>query len=230
MQDTLSHTSFNVQRAAAMWNIRVCVFGDSIVNGTGDPDFVGWPAYVFRQMPARHAGITLYNMGIRGNTSVQVASRWLQEATARLPETSIGHVIFSFGVNDCVDLDGRRRVELADSLAAAEAILSDAKGRWPTLMIGPSPISDPGINQRIEKLSEALAALCRRLDIPFIETFGSLRDDPLWQTELAERDGAHPGRAGYRMLASLISRSDAWSKAAAAMIAPNEQHPTGAGT
>jgi acyl-CoA thioesterase-1 len=65
--------------------MRICFFGDSIVNGTGDDDCLGWTGRICSA--ARHAGhaVTHYNLGIRRDTSANVSARWRQEAERRLP-------------------------------------------------------------------------------------------------------------------------------------------------
>src|SRR5579864_3855917 len=103
-------------------SMRVCFFGDSFVNGTGDDEGLGWVGRVVAS--ARQAGLdlTAYNLGIRRDTSADVAARWLYEARLRLPAEHEGRLVFSFGANDCasVDVDGRPRVACGDSLSNAE--------------------------------------------------------------------------------------------------------------
>jgi acyl-CoA thioesterase-1 len=55
--------------------MRICFFGDSFVNGTGDDDALGWVGRAVAS--ARHAGrdVTAYNLGVRGDTSADVAAR-----------------------------------------------------------------------------------------------------------------------------------------------------------
>ncbi len=99
--------------------MRICFFGDSLVNGTGDDDGLGWVGRVVAQ--ARHGGcdVTAYNLGVRRDTSADVAARWMGEARLRLPAEHDGRLVFSFGANDCIasDEDGSPRVKPADSIA-----------------------------------------------------------------------------------------------------------------
>lgn len=64
-----------------MSDIRICFFGDSFTAGTGDPDYLGWSGRVCRA--AQHPSLTHYNLGIRGNTSLQIEERWQAEAILR---------------------------------------------------------------------------------------------------------------------------------------------------
>lgn len=190
--------------------MRLCFFGDSFVNGTGDPDCRGWVGRVCADLWPLADDPTCYNLGIRRDTSADIARRWRSEAEARLPPQTDGRLVFSFGVNDCVIEDGRQRVAFDESLANGRAVLGEAS-RWkPCLFIGPPPVADEGINRRIANLSEALAALCRDLTIPCLPIFGTLSQSPLWMDEVASGDGAHPGAGGYGLLADHISRWPAW--------------------
>ncbi|HLO75254.1 MAG TPA: GDSL-type esterase/lipase family protein [Magnetospirillum sp.] len=196
--------------------MRICFIGDSFINGTGDPDCLGWVGRVSAQ--ARHQGVdlTVYNLGIRRDTSTDIAARWRDEARARQPIEFPGLLVFSFGVNDCTeDAPGRLRVELADSVANARAILGEAAGLRPTLMVGPPPIDDDAVNSRIRQLSAALADVCGAQGIPYLDVFGPLERHPLWRREVAQGDGAHPGAAGYAVLAQLVATWPAWQQALA---------------
>ena len=61
--------------------MRICFVGDSFVNGTGDPECLGWPGRICAA--ARRAGhdVTYYNLGVRRDTSGDVQARWELEGT-----------------------------------------------------------------------------------------------------------------------------------------------------
>ena len=77
--------------------LRLCAFGESTVNGTADPDHLGW---VGRAITGRR-DITLYNLGIRRETSTELAARWRAEALLRWTDAEPMRLVFSFGLNDC---------------------------------------------------------------------------------------------------------------------------------
>ena len=64
--------------------IRVCFFGDSFVNGTGDDACLGWVGRACAAGRRNGMDLTCYNLGIRGDTSADVLRRWEHEARARL--------------------------------------------------------------------------------------------------------------------------------------------------
>jgi lysophospholipase L1-like esterase len=202
--------------------IRLCFIGDSIVNGYGDDAMLGWPGRLCALL-APSWQITRYDLGIRGDTSALIRSRWEAEARARLPAGFPAALVFSFGVNDCVRLNGVRRVEPADSLANLAAICGAARIWLPTLFIGPTPIlsraddraalSGPALaldNDTIGALSGALLAHATELGIATIDLFGPLRQDAAWVQALAKGDGIHPPAEGYQLLAQRIAAAPAW--------------------
>ncbi|HYE50589.1 MAG TPA: GDSL-type esterase/lipase family protein [Azospirillaceae bacterium] len=191
--------------------MHICFFGDSFVNGTGDDECLGWTGRLCAA--ARRAGrdVTLYNLGVRGQTSADILARWEREAAARLPDGIDGRLVFSFGANDCTPGgDGGVKVAQARTLANAEAMLA-AAARRPTLVVGPLPIGDdPESDARIAALVPGMAALCRRLGVPFLDVFGAMAADEAWTREAAAGDGTHPNAGGYAALARLVGGWEAW--------------------
>src|SRR5437773_118332 len=64
--------------------MRICFFGDSFVNGTGDDEGLGWVGRVVARARQDGRDVTGYNLGIRANTSADVAARWAGEARLRI--------------------------------------------------------------------------------------------------------------------------------------------------
>jgi len=193
-----------------MSDMRICFIGDSFVNGTGDPEKLGWTGRLCAWAETPEREVTCYNLGIRRNTSEDILARWENECIARLNEMGDTRFVFSFGVNDCIMENGTLRVAPGQSLANARVILAKAAAMRPTLMIGPPPIDDDTINGRIRSLDTALSDLCKELDIPYLSVFETLLASPLWKKEVASNDGAHPKAAGYAYLAERIHEWKAW--------------------
>jgi lysophospholipase L1-like esterase len=190
--------------------VRICFVGDSFVNGTGDPDCLGWTGRVCAS--ARHAGhdLTYYNLGIRRETSADIAGRWAAEVSRRLPPDISTGLVFSFGANDTTVESGQTRVSLSDSLAHTHAILAAARRRHAVLMVGPPPVVDADQNHKIAELSRRLTAVCLEVDVPYLPVVDVLLRSSAWIPEAALNDGAHPGAAGYAELALLVERWPAW--------------------
>jgi len=204
--------------------LRMCFVGDSLLLGTNDDNYLGWPGRLCRREHEAGHDVSLYNLGIRADTSEKIAARWRHECQVRLPETSPGALVFSFGANDCADLEGfGRRVPLERSIAVARGMLESAAAWKPTLWIGPPPVDDsrqpfraaPSVvyhfpSSRIGELSGAYAEVAASLDIPYFDLYRHLINDPAWPGMYEKNDGVHPIAAGYDIVGEHIFNWDAW--------------------
>jgi len=190
--------------------MRLCFIGDSLVNGTGDPTCLGWVGRVSASARRRGHDLTVYNLGIRRDTSVDIAARWQEETARRLPADDDGRLVFSFGANDCLTANGAPRVAADASLAHARAVLAPAARRHPTLMLGPAPLYVGDAGPRVGLLSRAFAALCGELGVSFLDLYTPLSAIGLWRLETSIGDGAHPGAAGYALIADLVEGWPPW--------------------
>jgi len=193
-----------------MRDIRICYVGDSFVNGTGDQSKLGWSGRLSSTSQNEYRDITHYNLGIRRDTSADILKRWKAECEARLPEISENRVVFSFGVNDTVVEDGKRRVSLENSVKNAKTMLVDASKKYDVLMVGMPPINDEKQNEIIRELDYSYQNLCNELNIPYLSIFERLVDDNTWRDEVASNDGAHPRDKGYEILANFIKEWNGW--------------------
>lgn len=191
-------------------DIRLVFIGDSFVNGTGDPECLGWTGRVSASAMRRGYQLTYYNLGIRRDTSADIAARWQLECSLRLPPEIDGRIVFSFGANDTVVENGELRVSRDGTLAQAQAILSSAKRLYPCLWIGPPPVGDDEHNHRISALCAEFRKLAAHFDVPYLPVCEALLESGVWQPEALAGDGAHPQAGGYRVLADLVEAWPAW--------------------
>jgi len=191
-------------------DIRICFLGDSYVQGTDDDECLGWTGRLCAS--ARRAGhdITYYNLGVRRETSTDIARRWLTECEPRLLPATDNYVVFSFGANDASLVDGQQRVSEDDTIANLHAVLDNARTRYRTLMVGPPPAADADHNARLARLSERMRDAAIRLGVPYVAPLPALIDDRIWLDEVRDNDGAHPRAAGYARLARIVAASGAW--------------------
>ena len=169
---------------------------------------LGWVGRVCTDISAHGHDITVYNLGIRGQTSGEIAGRWQAEAAPRLSQQSYERrgLVFSFGANDAA-----QDIPLETSKANTEAILGQAKSVAPILLVGPAPIADtPASDTRITALCEVMADCAIRYGIAYLPIFHALRQNQTWISEAMVNDGAHPGAGGYSALADLIRSWRAW--------------------
>lgn len=221
--------------AAGARSLRICLIGDSIAAGTGDTDGRGWHGRLAASALRRGSDLTIYGLGVRGDTSVDVARRWRAEVDARLPDLFPAGLVFQFGLNDCAFrsfADGRRerRVEPEASRRTVESVLTSAADERAVLMIGPAPVdgSRPGpqlvagVIQRIDdrdiaELDEMMATVADDVGVPYLRVFDRLSSDPAWSNALREGDGIHPSGRGYEVLADLVAAWDPWRRLLSAL-------------
>ena len=192
---------------------RVCFFGDSLVLGVGDPEQLGWPGRLCEDARRKGYDATYYNLGIRGQTGVDIASRWKKESTERLftPHRAVqAGLVFSFGQNDTAFIEGHRRVPIEQSIESASDIIRGAKHLLPVLMAGPPPVADTSRHSEIRRLSTEFGSICEAEEIPFLDVFDRLLESSVWMTEVAAVDGAHPSDSGYAVLAQMVGTWSAW--------------------
>ncbi len=193
-----------------MEDIRIYFIGDSYVNGTGDPEYLGWPGRACAASKSEEYSITSYNLGIRADTSEDVLSRWEQEVEARRLKPHDGRIVFGFGANDCWIEDGKTRVDRADTVRNTEEILTHAHTLFPTLMIGPPPGIDESEDARREDMSALLGTIALRVGVPYLEVNHALRAEGVWQREAALGDRIHPADGGYTALTKLVLDWPQW--------------------
>ena len=212
-----------------MTQIRIAFVGDSITHGTGDETLLGWPYRVGQAEVARGHDVTVYNLGVRADTSTLVASRWEAECRARLTPQFNCATVFAIGINDSAheqrdDFAGRR-VEIERSLSSVVAMLRSAGSFGPVLWVGPTPVVEsmmpldrlPGVvydfrNDVIDRYNQAYARAAKDIAVPYLDLFTPLVDDNRWQAALCASDGLHPNAAGYAILATMVSVWNGWRR------------------
>lgn len=204
--------------------LRICFVGDSMTNGTLDAAFLGWPGRLCQAERARGHDLTLYNLGVRADTSSLIAARWEAECRARLPDHTAGALVFAFGVNDMAEEPGiGLRVPVDRSLAEARGMLERAMAWKPTLWIGPAPVDmaqqplspGPGVvydfdNGRIGALNAAYGQLAGDLGVPYLDMFTPLSAGTRWAEAVAAGDGVHADAGGYAEMARIVEGWPAW--------------------
>ncbi len=188
-----------------MDDLRLLCFGDSFTAGIGDPRGQGWVGRVAAAAYAAGRPLTAYALGVRRETSVEVAVRWRFEATARLHADADCRVVFAVGANDTTIESGRARVTPDRSCMALAKMLDQAATlRLPAAVAGPPPVGDAAQQARAVALSDAFAEVCAARGVPFWPVAQTLRASPAWLEEQAAGDGAHPAAAGYDLLADAL--------------------------
>ena len=184
---------------------RVFFVGDSYVVGVGDPERRGWVGRLVDRSDRDGTPVTAYNLGVRRDTSEDVRRRWAGEVSARRVAGSEDRMVLSFGVNDTTDAAAGTRVPAGRTVANLQAVVGEAVAAGlPVLVVGPPPVTDRVQDRRIAALDEQLRTCADQLAAPYVPVHAALAADPRWTEEVARGDGAHPGAAGYALLAELV--------------------------
>ena len=138
----------------------MCFVEDSFVAGIGDPDHLGWVGRVAARTHRTGLPLTSYALGVRRQTSRDIAARWRGECDARLPPGYDGRVVAPFGVNDTAADNGGTRMASSACATYLDSVIHGAlDAGWPALVIGPPPTADSDHNHRITKLVPRQATL-----------------------------------------------------------------------
>lgn len=199
---------------------RICFVGDSFVQGTGDAAGGGWVGRVAAAAVTAGYDITAYNLGVRRDTSADVAARWQAECDARFRVECSPYLVFSFGANDMTAEAESLRVPMPQSIDNFRAVVADAAQRCPTLFVGPPPVGDPAQDTRIVALCTTYALLATELGVPYLPLAQALLDDPAWREAVAAGDGTHPDGRGYARIAARVLQWPQWWFSGPASDAP----------
>ena len=210
-----------------MTQIRIGFVGDSITHGTGDETLLGWTSRVGQAEAAKGHDVTVYNLGIRADTSALVEARWDIEVNSRLKAEMNCATVWAIGINDSAhektaSTDGLR-VPLDESLDRISRMINTAKSVGPALWGGPTPVIEemmpidrlPGVvydfrNGVIETYNNAFAKKASEIGVPYLDLYNDLAGDPDWDASLRASDGLHPNADGYVMMAARGTAWDAW--------------------
>lgn len=179
-----------------MRDVRVCVFGDALVAGFGDPKALGWVGRVVaRTPPSTGIALTTYPLGVRGEAIEDIVVRMPLESASRFARGDEHRVVLAPGV-----IDAEREVSAQRAAAALEFGLTATD--VPSLVVGPPSMGDGALRERVAELDSAYAAACERLGVRYIATFPSLDGRKPWQD--ARTDDGHPNQTGYGLLTRVI--------------------------
>lgn len=178
---------------------RICVVGDALVAGVGDPKALGWTGRVAARTPGGSAQAVLA-LGVPGEATSGLVARWQDETGRRFAAGADNRLVVGLGRGD---LD--EPVSLARSRLNLANVLDDAASRTiGAFVVGPPPSADAEANSRVGELCDAFADVCQRRGVPFVDCFGPLVSHEQWYGDLAAGDGVHPGQAGYGLMAWMV--------------------------
>ena len=197
--------------------MRVLVFGDSITQGFWDSEG-GWVSRLRKTYDKvsietdEYNEPYIFNLGVSGNTSDDLLTRFNDETKARANGEST--FIISIGVNDSRTKAGVNFSDTKHYTQNLSKLLSLARkysdkiifiGLTPCVEERSNPVSwgDTGYtNGRIGEFDAALRNFCEENHVTFVEVFEPFSTAQN-ETELLP-DGLHPNNVGQQLLADLV--------------------------
>ena len=187
--------------AEGVRDVGMVFIGASLTAGYGDPKGLGWVGRVVARTQHPDLDLTAYNLGVRGDTSGDVVARWGAECHPRWKARSERRLVLNVGTNDVLTgmTMARSRLNLANVLDEA------TNAGIGVFVVGLTPTLDPETNRKIEALAEAQADVCSRRGVTYVDCYRPLATHDPWMADLAASpDRAHPGQAGYGLIAWLV--------------------------
>ncbi|AFY33967.1 lipolytic protein G-D-S-L family [Calothrix sp. PCC 7507] len=205
--------------------LKIIALGDSLVYGFGDPDRGGWVEQLRRWwMLPDSAGHILYNLGVRGDRTQQVAQRLevefrhRGELRNRVPDL----IILSVGVNDSACLTrphGRNYTDFAVFETQIAALLEQAQQLCPVFFVGMVPVDEAKMpfldcfyynHTEQHRYKEATRLACNKRNIPYLDIFDQwMARGETWRCKRLSDDGLHPNTLGYQALLEAVINWDA---------------------
>ncbi|QLE54245.1 G-D-S-L family lipolytic protein [Nostoc sp. TCL26-01] len=196
--------------------LKIIALGDSLVYGFGDPETGGWVEQLRRRwMLPNSSGHVLYNLGVRGDRTQQVAQRLEVEFRHRgeLRNQVPDLIILSVGVNDSARLarpNGRNYTDIAVFASEMASLLDQAQQLCPVLFVGMVPVNEAKMpfldcfyfNHADQyRYKEATRIACKQRQIPYLDIFDQwIVRGEAWRNQRLSEDGLHPNTLGYQAL------------------------------
>lgn len=190
-------------------DVRVCFLGDSYVAAVGDETALGWVGRVVAAAArCDEVELTAYDLGVRRDTSVDVARRAADECAPRLRPAADPRVVVAVGVNDTVLEDGRTRTTPDETRAALRRLHAKVTAAVPgaaLLVVGPPAVDDDAQVDRLRARERVIADEAAALGVPFVGCLEATVHDEVWRRAVRAGDGYHPDSSGYARLAEIVT-------------------------
>jgi lysophospholipase L1-like esterase len=216
MHTLIASSSMQLSRPTQCQPLKIVALGDSLVYGFGDPEGGGWVERLRRSwMSPDSAGHIVYNLGVRGDRTQQVAQRLeiefrhRGELRNRVPDL----IILSVGVNDSARLarpDGRNYTDFAVFESEIACLLEQAQQLCPVLFVGMVPVDETKMpfldclyyNHADQyRYKETTRIACSKRRIPYLDIFERwMGRGENWRRKRLSQDGLHPNIQGYQAL------------------------------
>ena len=215
MQAATAYSFGNLHRVNSH-PLKLVAFGDSLIYGFGDNVGGGWVERLRRQwMLPESAGHVLYNLGVRGDRTYQVAQRLENEFRHRgeLRNRVPDAIILSVGLNDSARVQsftGRSYTDFEHFKTVLDNLLNLSQQLCPVIFVGMVPVDESKMpfqdclyysHADQYRYKEATKLACELRGIPYLDIFDKWLDrGNIWCSSCLTSDGLHPNAAGYQSL------------------------------
>jgi lysophospholipase L1-like esterase len=215
MQAATAYSFGNLHRVNSH-PLKLVAFGDSLIYGFGDGVGGGWVERLRRQwMLTESAGHVLYNLGVRGDRTYQVAQRLENEFRHRgeLRNRVPDAIILSVGLNDSARVQsftGRSYTDFEHFKTVLDNLLNLSQQLCPVIFVGMVPVDESKMpfqdclyysHADQYRYKEATKLACELRGIPYLDIFDKwLARGNIWCSSCLTSDGLHPNAAGYQSL------------------------------
>lgn len=206
---------------------RLCVVGDELVAGIGDPRALGWVGRVAVRTRDDDdvLAASVMGLGVPGEDSASLRERWPGETARRWErgaDRGVNRLVVGLGHGDAVagTTLARSRLNVADIVdSATQAGLG-------VFVVGPPPPGDSRLHRAVAELNQGWQDVAQRRGVAYVDCFTPLVDHEQWFADLAppvpppsdasQSGGAGgsseervtmptvPGQVGYGLLAWLV--------------------------
>ncbi len=198
--------------------MHIIVFGDSIAYGAADSKHGGWVQLLKSYLEERTGfGTLVYNLGISGDSSMEIAARFEPELNARIDPVGKNIVIIAIGSNDSYyfgtdeEKTNVSEVEYTENLEKMISIANRLGCK--ILFLGIEPLENSKLqpvpwrkeisysNENCRRFNEIVKSVCSKNNLPFMDSFGVLSKSGYMEHL---EDGCHPDSEGHEMLFKLV--------------------------
>jgi lysophospholipase L1-like esterase len=201
--------------------MKILCFGDSVTFGEIDTDNGGWvdqlkQHYIALQSNSTRQDISVYNLGIGGETTDGLCIRFEIEFQARIKKGLKTLVMFAYGANDIVMHKNKNIVPLGYFIRNLKQCIQKAKqNASEVILLSLTPINDSidGIINQHDKLryskdiiiyNSALKVLAEETNSIYLDTYGQFISND--KDGLLSSDGLHPNSAGHQVIQKMVKQ------------------------
>lgn len=187
---------------------RILIFGDSITWGAVDPEGMGWANRLQKYLYSKSdRDISVYNLGISGDTTEGLLKRFRVECEARKIDESL-KIIFAIGTNDSRYINTKETPEVTEEkfVENLEWLINVAREFTDKIVFiglisvdesktSPIPWSPTKhyTSENISKYDSAIKSVCDKQNLPFMDMSGVISNERM-------PDGLHPDAEGHRKI------------------------------